>query len=113
VLHSATGTSDAPTQYSARFEYQFRAIRPVASVRFRGRPFSVFAADEVFFGLSPVARGVTIDQNRVVGGVGLLLSAGERVEIGYLHQWIANTRYSTSEVNHVLQVVFVHSLSIR
>lgn len=55
-------------------------------------------------------RRVAFDQNRGSLGLGLPLGHGERLEVSYMQQWIAQARAGTSEINNTLLVMFVHNL---
>ena len=57
----------------------------------------------------PVGRRLAFDQNRASAGVGFPLSNGERVEVSYMQQWIANTKYKTAEINRTLLVMLVNN----
>ena len=109
VIRDAAGEHNSETRFSHRLRYQLRASHPL-TLKLRGRPMLVVAADEAFLGMTPAERGVSFDQNRASVGVGLSLSARERLEIGYMQQWIANPRLKASEINNTLVVMFVHSL---
>lgn len=80
-------------------------------MKLHGQPILAIAADEPFIGMTAVERRVSFDQNRASVGVGLPLGRGERMEVSYMQQWIANTRLRTSEINNTLLVMFVHNLS--
>ena len=109
VIHDATGVHSSATRFAHRLRYQLRASHPFG-VKLHGQPVLAIAADEAFIGMTAAERRVAFDQNRASVGVGLPLGLGERVEISYMQQWIANTRLKTSEINNTLLVTFVHNL---
>ena len=108
VIPDANGTHNSETRFAHRLRYQFRVSHPLA-MQMHHQSVLAIASDEAFLGLTPVERRVSFDQNRAALGVGLPLSAGERLEVSYMQQWIANTKYKTAEVNRTLLVMFVHN----
>lgn len=110
VVHDAFGTHSSETRFAHRLRYQLRASHPFNSVKLHGQPLLAIAADEAFIGMTASERHFSFDQNRASVGVGLPLGAGERMEVSYMQQWIANARLKTNEVNRTLLVMFVHNL---
>ncbi|MEP6780516.1 MAG: DUF2490 domain-containing protein [Gemmatimonadaceae bacterium] len=109
VITDGDGKHDSDVRFSHRVRYQVRASHPVKSMQMHNQPLLLIGAEEVFIGLTPVDRRVAFDQNRASVGVGLPLSRGERLEVSYMQQWIANTKYKTTEINNTLLVMFVHN----
>lgn len=110
VAHDEDGSHDVNERFNHRLRYQIRASHSFPTLQMHGQPMLVYAADELFLGLTAVERHVAVEQNRSSVGLGLPISGSERLEVGYMHQIIANTRYKTMEVNHILLLVLVHTL---
>ncbi|MEP6764050.1 MAG: DUF2490 domain-containing protein [Gemmatimonadaceae bacterium] len=109
VIADDAGKHNSDVRFSHRLRYQFRASHPLLSMQLHKQPLLLIGADEAFIGLTPVDRRVAFDQNRASVGLGLPLSKGERLEVSYMQQWIANTKYKTNEINNTLLVMFVHN----
>ncbi|MEO7359923.1 MAG: DUF2490 domain-containing protein, partial [Gemmatimonadaceae bacterium] len=109
VFHDARVEHSSETRFAHRMRYQLRASHPFG-VKLHGQPVLAIAADEAFLGMTGSERRVSFDQNRASVGLGLPLGRGERLEVSYMQQWIANTRLRTSEINNTLLVMFVHNL---
>ncbi len=109
VISDANGTHNSDVRFSHRLCYQFRVSHPLTSMQMHRQSLLLFASDEAFLGLTPVERRVSFDQNRAAVGIGFPLSIAERLEMSYLQQWLANTKYKTVEINRTLQVMFVHN----
>lgn len=110
VARDDAGSHDVNERFNHRLRYQIRASHSFSKARMHGQPMLVYAADELFLGLTAAERHVAVEQNRSSIGLGLPISGAERLEVGYMHQIIANTRYKTMEVNHILLLVLVHTL---
>jgi len=110
VLHDASGVHSGDTRFAHRLRYQLRVSHPFERSKLHGQPLLAIAADEAFLGMTASERRISFDQNRASVGVGVPLGRGERVEVSYMQQWIANVRLKTSEVNRTLLVMFVHNL---
>ena len=110
VIHDASGEHSSETRFAHRLRYQLRASHPFG-VKLHGQPILAIAADEAFVGMTAAEKRVSFDQNRASVGIGLPLGRGERLEMSYMQQWIANTRLKTSEINNTLLVMFVHNLA--
>jgi len=93
--------------YSNRIRYQFRTVLPLAGpmeVLHPNTPYLV-ASEELFvnFG-SNVASQNIFDQNRAYAGVGYQITQATAVELGYLHQLLAQSNGNVYEHNHTVQV---------
>lgn len=111
VIHDVDGTHSSETRFAHRLRYQLRASHPFNQFKMHGQPLLAIASDEAFIGMTATDRRVAFDQNRASVGVGLPLGHGERLEVSYMQQWIAQARVKTSEINNTLLVMFVHNLA--
>lgn len=111
VTHDADGAHSVNERFSHRLRYQLRVSHPFNQFKLHGQPILAIAADEAFLGMTAAERRISFDQNRASVGVGVPLGHGERVEVSYMQQWIAQARVKQSEINNTLQVMFVHNLA--
>lgn len=103
VIAGVTGDDS----YQQRFRYSVRAQRPLGGQQYRGLPLVGFVWDEVFI---PVGHSDARDgryQNRLGAGIGIPVSARQRVELGYMHQWNRITPRRTHEFNHTAVLSWV------
>ncbi|MCS7303145.1 MAG: DUF2490 domain-containing protein [Bacteroidota bacterium] len=87
-----------PNGTELRLRAQIRTVLPLAGM-------SIILADEVFANAAVWARPTAVgyDQNRLFGGVMLLLPGGIRAEVGYM-----NVHYRNSTLRHVANVSVVY-----
>lgn len=111
VTHDGAGAHSVNDRFSHRLRYQLRVSHPFNQVKLHGQPLLAIAADEAFLGMTAAERRISFDQNRASVGLGVPLGHGERVEVSYMQQWIAQARVKQSEINNTLQVMFVHNLA--
>ena len=111
VSHDAEGAHSTNERFAHRLRYQLRATHPFKQLKLNGQPITAIAADEAFLGMTAAERRISFDQNRASVGVGLPLGHGERLEVSYMQQWIAQARVKTTEINNTLLVMFVHNLA--
>ena len=93
--------------YQNRARYQVRAHGNVPAVTLRTRALTAFVYDEL---LMPFGHGdpdLRVAQNRLGAGVGLPLTARQRLDVGYMNLWNALTAQRTNEINHTLTVSWV------
>ncbi len=110
-LSSFTGEGDdrklgAPT-YQHRVRYMLRAQGNVPQLQIGERPVLAFVWDELFL---PVGHGdatIRLAQNRIGGGIGVPISARQRLELGYMNLWNAFSALRTNEVNHTFTASWV------
>jgi len=81
-----------------RFRYQLRAVIPVSA------KWYVFAGDELFIGLGANHGADHFDQNRAFAGVGYKVTRNNRLEIGYLNQYLVQRTGLVAESNHTLRL---------
>ena len=80
-----------------RFRQQVRFARPLSSGR-----VTAIVWDEVFVHLNSTARTAGgLDQNRVFGGVGVIVNPATRVEVGYMNQYL-NSFNGPHRSHHIL-----------
>lgn len=111
VSHDALGAHSTNERFAHRLRYQLRASHPFNQFKLHGQPILAIAADEAFVGMTAAERRVSFDQNRASIGIGVPLGHGERMEVSYMQQWIAQARVKSSEINNTLLVMFVHNLA--
>lgn len=89
-----------------RFRYQLKGVLPVSTANNEGQQWYLFAGDEVFLGLGTNYGSGRFDQNRLFAGVGYKLSRNNKLEVGYLHQFIVQRSGLVEESNHTFRVQF-------
>ncbi len=110
-ISSLVGSGDkrtrGPSSYQHRARYQVRAQMPLKTITLNDRPALAFVYDEL---LLPVGHGDAIgrfSQNRIGGGIGIPLAAGQRMELGYMNLWNALPSQRANEINHTLVLSYV------
>jgi hypothetical protein len=96
-----------PWGYQQRARYMVRAQGALPGLEVDGRPVLVFGWDEL---LMPVGHGdasVRLTQNRLGGGIGVPVSARQRLEVGYMNLWNALPAARANEVNHTFTATWV------
>ena len=77
--------------------------RPIRS----GSRLSLVASDELFVHLNDTIRNARgIDQNRAFAGVGIGVTRGGRLELGYLNQFSPGHRGAADRMNHIFSTAF-------
>lgn len=89
-------------RYQQRLRYSARAQRELRALSYEGRPLLGFVANEFFLPIGHSDGEQRRLQNRAQIGIGVPISAVQRVEIGYMHQWNRITPRSTHEFNHTM-----------
>jgi hypothetical protein len=92
----------APRSYQTRFRYLVRGERSLGAPATVAGPIIGFVANEFFLPLGHSDGAQRRLQNRAQVGVGVPLTARQRVEFSYLHQWNRITPRATHEMNHTL-----------
>jgi len=93
-------TQDGLWRYTNRFRYFGKGVVPL-----KNRWFAAFY-DEVFVNLPPLRGPRKADQNRAYGAIGKRIGRHNSLEIGYLHQLVAQANGRVFEHNHTLQIGF-------
>jgi hypothetical protein len=87
-----------------RFRYQLRGAVPFSKLDARGRQWYLFAGDEIKLGFGANHGASVFDQNRAFAGIGYRVTRNNRLEVGYLHQFVAQRNGIVEESNHTLRV---------
>lgn len=96
-------------EYRNRFRYLLRADVPVAKQK--GVYLGFY--DEVMVGFGTNRGPQRFDQNRAYGAVGFRIAPATRLEVGYMHQFLAQRNGRIVEHNHTLQVAVYSNLPWR
>ena len=100
------GVLSAPS-YQQRLRYMVRAQRPLASGASSPAAPLGFVSNEIFLPVGHSDGAQRRLQNRAQIGVGLPVSARQRLELSYLHQWNRITPRRTHEFNHTAMLSWV------
>jgi hypothetical protein len=84
-----------------RFRYMLRADIPLPV---RSRRWGIGLYDEVFYQFGENRGARYLDQNRAYGALTYKLTKTNRLEFGYLHQYVAQRNGRIVEHNHTWQV---------
>lgn len=90
-------------RYQDRTRYQFRLSLPIAK---EGRHY-LYASDEVFIHFGPNHGAHALNQNRIQTGIGYRVSRFNRIEMGYLNQYLLQQSGSVNEMNHTVRFQFL------
>lgn len=93
--------------YQQRARYFVRAQRPIESLRVADRPLLGFVWDEGFLPIGHGDARFRRYQNRLGAGLALPVDARQRVEAGYMHQWLRIPFRNAYENNHTLVISWV------
>ncbi|MBL7793639.1 MAG: DUF2490 domain-containing protein [Saprospiraceae bacterium] len=105
--------SDGSNVFGHRFRYFNRTLFELTKDQEKKHPFYLALQDELFFNFfSPDINGQLIDQNRFYIGLGIFQQRLNRLEIGYMNQWI-NPARGGDVMNHILQLSLLHTLGVR
>lgn len=102
-----------PRSYQSRVRYLVRGQRPLGARMTDAGPIIGFAANEFFLPLGHSDAAQRRLQNRAQVGVGVPLTAHQRLEFSYLHQWNRLTPRATHEMNHTLTASWIWTSSSR
>jgi len=94
-------------RYQQRLRYALRAQRNLESLSLRGRPVLGFVANEFFLPVGHSDGDQKRLQNRAQVGAGWSVSARQRLELSYMHQWNRITPRETHEINHTMVLSWV------
>ena len=87
-------------RYQNRARYQIKA-----SLSVKG-PWYVFGGDEILVPYGPNHGVSAFDQNRAFAGVGYKVTSRNKLEVGYLNQFLIQRNGRIEESNHTLRVQF-------
>lgn len=99
--------------YLNRVRYQFRANIPLQGPSIEDKEFYLGVYDEVFINFGPNVTTNFLDQNRAYAALGYRFHKDASVEVGYLHQHVAQRNGVWFENNHTLQVGLTYNLDFR
>ena len=99
---------DSFWRYQNRFRYQFRADTPLG----RGQKWYLFGGDEILIGFGVNHGPSMFDQNRSFFGVGHSLTPRNKLEVGYLNQFLLQRNGIIDESNHTFRVQFSSSVPL-
>jgi hypothetical protein len=97
------------TQLRQRFRYMLRGDIPLSEKR----RFYLGLYDEFFLNFGGNRGPRYLDQNRAYGALGLRVSRFEKLEIGYLHQFVPQRNNLIVEHNHTVQIGIFSSRPFR
>jgi hypothetical protein len=89
--------------YQNRARYQVRAHGNLP-MKLRTGPLIGFVYDELLIPFGHGDPDVRVAQNRLGGGIGIPLSARQRLDVGYMNLWNALTAQRANEINHTLTI---------
>ncbi|RNI26015.1 DUF2490 domain-containing protein [Rufibacter latericius] len=99
--------------YLNRVRYQFKTTIPLAGPTLEDKEFYLSLYDEVFVNFGPNVTNNVFDQNRAYAAVGYRFHKDATLEVGYLHQHVAQRNGIWFESNHTLQVGLTYNLDFR
>ncbi|WP_192823350.1 DUF2490 domain-containing protein [Rufibacter sp. LB8] len=99
--------------YLNRVRYQFKATLPLQGPTVEDKEFYLSFYDEVFVNFGPKVTNNIFDQNRASAVVGYRFHKDANLEVGYLHQHVAQRNGIWFENNHTLQVGVTYNLDFR
>jgi hypothetical protein len=99
--------------YLNRARYQFRTTLPLQGATLEDKEFYLGLYDEVFLNFGPNVTNNIFDQNRAYAAVGYRFHKDATLEVGYLHQHVAQRNGIWFENNHTLQVGLTYNLDFR
>ena len=86
-------------RYQNRFRYQLRGAYGLGK-----SPWYLVGLDEIFIHFGANQGASAFDQNRAFAGVGYKLNADNKVEVGYMNQFLVQRSGLVEESNHMLRV---------
>jgi Protein of unknown function (DUF2490) len=99
-------------RYQNRFRYQMKAVLPITKADAHGRQWSLFAGDEILIHFGPNHGPSPLDQNRAFAGVGYKFTKNNKLEVGYLNQFILQRNGRIEESNHTMRVQWSSSTPV-
>jgi Protein of unknown function (DUF2490) len=109
VRVNRTGVTSAEQwEFRQRFRYMLRGDIPLPNKR-----LYVGLYDEFFINFGANRGNCYLDQNRAYGALGIKLSTFERIEVGYMYQYIPQRNGLIVENNHTLQFALFSNRPLR
>ena len=96
-----------------RFRYMLRGDIPLPIGDRANRRFGIGLYDEVFYQFGANRGARYLDQNRAYGALTYKITKNNRLEFGYLHQYVAQRNGRIVEHNHTWQVALYSSTPFR
>jgi Protein of unknown function (DUF2490) len=96
-------------EFRQRFRYMFRTDIPLK----RDKSVYLGLYDEFFINFGGNRGSRYLDQNRAYAAIGFKLSQFEKLELGYLYQYIPRRNSNIVEHNHALQIALFSSRPFR
>lgn len=93
-------------RHQHRVRYQLKVTHPIAE------PWYLFGGSEVFLGFAADHGANVFDQNRGFGGVGYKVNPKNRLEIGYMNQFLVQRNGLVEESNHTLRIQFTSTIGL-
>lgn len=93
--------------YQQRARVMVRAQAPLGARTFRTRALSWYLQEELLLPVGHDGAAGRFAQNRALVGVGVPLSARQRLDVGYQNLWNALPARQANEVNHVVTFTWV------
>lgn len=93
-------------RYQNRFRYQIKVDAPLG----KSTKWYAFGGDEIFVGFGVNKGASMFDQNRAFAGIGYNFSPRNKVEFGYMNQFLQQRNGVIDESNHTLRIVFYSSV---
>jgi hypothetical protein len=105
-IQNFTGAADDYFwRYQNRLRYQFRADTPLG----HSQKWYFFGGTELLLGFGVNKGASMFDQNRAFVGIGRVLNSRNKLEAGYMNQFIVQRNGRIDESNHTFRVQFSSS----
>lgn len=111
-IQNYTGVNDFYWRYQGRFRYQLKATLPITKADAAGHQWYLFGGDEIFIPYGPNHGTNNFDQNRAFGGLGYKFTRNNKLEIGYLNQFIIQRNNRIEENDHTFRLQWSSSTPI-
>ena len=107
-----TSSKDGYT-YRSRARYRFLVNVPLNKPAMEQGAIFLSVYDEVFLQFGPNFGQNYLDQNRLFGAVGYVISPNANVQAGYLNHFVIKGNALDAENNHTLQVSLTYNFDFR
>lgn len=109
---SGSSNKDGYT-HKKRARYRFMVNVPINKPTMEKGAFFASVYDEVFLQYGPNFGLNYLDQNRLYGALGYVLSSNAQVQVGYLNQYVIKGNAVDVENNHTLQFSLTYHFDFR
>ena len=103
-IQNFTGATDYFWRYQNRVRYQARVVLPITKTDSAGHQWYLFGGNEILVQYGPNRGPNRFDQTRPFAGVGYKLTRNNKVEVGYLNQYIIQRNDRIIESDHTFRV---------